>query len=33
MSKLAVGPALPPIHWVAGAFSPRVEHPVHEADH
>jgi hypothetical protein len=32
MSRLALGPTQPPIHWVSGALSPGVKQLRHEAD-
>jgi len=32
-SRPALGPTLPPIHWVPGALSPAVKRPGREADH
>jgi hypothetical protein len=33
MSRTALGPTQPPIHWVPGALSLGVRWPAHEADH
>jgi hypothetical protein len=33
VSRLALGPTLPPIHWVPGALSLGVKRPGRDADH
>jgi hypothetical protein len=32
-SRPALGPIQPPAQWVAGAITPGIKRPVHEADH